>query len=237
MCINLKKMENRKKRRRINNWFGFGKDTLNDLDTSQQAPGTWVVGEPVELKEVDSNELYSFDDYYKEAKDLRAFQRQFNFPYLGTIFYPCSGHDPAPFLTFGSSRVVHIDKNELAIKTLKSIKAEAYHASVDAFDFVGTIGNKANILYVLNPQVKLTEDWIDDCLEVEGYVICNNYHGTAVQLSEFKSLKIVGIMQGDTLIRKVETDVIKEIIRYKRDNSDALYTPYVDNRFIFRKIK
>lgn len=180
--------------------------------------------------------IYSLNDYPKEASDVFSFQKLFNVYNLEVVYYPCSCHHAALFLSLKNSRIIHVDMDKNAIETLKSIGAEAYEGSVLDFNFNKTIGKKADLLYVLNPQVVIDKTFIDDCLNVNGYCICNNYHGTAEQIGSLDEMKPLGVMYQDNLVEEPISQILTKIKEFKKENTEAFFTPFMDHRFIFQKV-
>ncbi len=181
--------------------------------------------------------IYSLNDYPKEATDVLAFQKLFNVYNLDIIYYPCSGHHAAIFLSLKNSRVIHVDMNESVVETLESIGAEAYEGSALDFNFLENIGKKADLLYILNPQITVNEVFVNNCLSIGGYCICNNYHDTAEQIESLDGMKPLGVMDNNVLIKESVSEILTKVKKFKKENESAIFTPFMDDRFIFQKIK
>jgi uncharacterized protein YlzI (FlbEa/FlbD family) len=181
--------------------------------------------------------IYSLNDYPKEALDVLSFQKLFNAYNLDIVYYPCSCHHAALFLSLKNSRVIHVDMDKNAVETLKSIKAEAYAGSVLDFNFTETIGKKANLLYILNPQIIVDATFINNCLDVSGYCVCNNYHDTAEQVESLDEMKALGVMYQNILVKESVSEILTKVKEFKNKNPSAMFTPFMDHRFIFQKIK
>ncbi len=181
--------------------------------------------------------IYSLSDYPKEAPDVASFQKLFNAYNLNIVYYPCSGHHASIFLSLKTSRVIHVDMDKNAVKTLRSIGAEAYEGSALDFSLTENVGKKADLLYLLNPQIIIPESFIDNCLNIGGYCICNNYHGTAEQVGLLSGMKSLGVMYENMLIEESFSEVLTKIRKFREENTFAMFTPFMDHRFIFQKIE
>jgi hypothetical protein len=181
--------------------------------------------------------LYSLNDYPKEAPDVLAFQKLFNVYNIDVVYYPCSCHHAAIFLSLKNSRVIHVDMDKNAVETLQSIGAEAYEGSVLDFNFNEIIGKKADLLYILNPQIIVDAVFVNSCLNVGGYCICNNYHNTAEQIESLDEMKPLGVMHQNMLVEESVSEILTNVRKFKKDNTEAFFTPFMDHRFIFQKIK
>ncbi len=130
-------------------------------------------------------------------------------PKSGTIYYPCCANDISPSLAFPSSRVIYADTNEVAINPLKQAGFEGYATSALEFH-----PGAVDILIMINPMI--SPDFPSSHVVEEGYVLCNDYHGTASSLYRNEKYQLTAIVRGTkegTLIFDTENpeDYWKEI--------------------------
>ncbi|MBM3227936.1 hypothetical protein FJZ27_03700 [Candidatus Peribacteria bacterium] len=109
-----------------------------------------------------------------------------------SILYPCCGTDVTPSSVFPEAKVTYVDVDQNAIGALKSEGYQAFCARVPSGrsekDSLSqheaplfTPETNPDLLILLNPQISPNDviSWVRD----RGYVICNNYHGTADEMS------------------------------------------------------
>mgnify|MGYP000638497928 CR=1 FL=1 len=179
--------------------------------------------------------IYPLKDYPSVATDVLAFQKEFTIGLFNTVYYPCSAHDASLFFTLKESRVIHVDTDKNVIETLHSIGAEAYEHSVLDFELFTETGKKADFLHILNPQVVIDEHFIENCLNIGGYCMCNNYHKTAEQVGTVSTMKSLGVMKDGVLLQETMPEIFKKIAKYRIDTPVSMFTPYMDHRFLFQK--
>ncbi len=107
-------------------------------------------------------------------------------PKCDVVYYPSCSTDSSPSVAFPKSRVIYVDIEEKAVTALKEAGLESYKASALEYD-----PGEVDILILLNPQISPEIP----CKSVvnNGYVLSNDYHGTASALRgqeefEFKSI-------------------------------------------------
>jgi len=109
-------------------------------------------------------------------------------PKTDVVYYPCGAKDVSPSAAFPNSKVIYVEKDENAVKSLLKGGYEAYGASALEFD----PGN-VDILILLNPQISPK---IPSSRVVKGgYVLCNDYHGTASSLHQDGEFEIKAMIR------------------------------------------
>lgn len=98
-------------------------------------------------------------------------------PKANIVYYPSPAKDSSPSFAFPDSRVVYVDIDKRAVAALQEAGLEAHCESALEFD-PGTV----DILIMLNPAISPTVP--SSHVSPGGYVLCNNYHGTASSLRE-----------------------------------------------------
>ena len=96
-------------------------------------------------------------------------------PEADVVYHPCGANDVSPSVAFPDSRVVYVDIDEKPVGVLKKGGFEAHVASALEFD-----PGDVDILIMLNPEI--SPDVPSSHVVKGGYVLCNDYHGTAFSL-------------------------------------------------------
>jgi hypothetical protein len=141
-----------------------------------------------------------------EMADLNAFQNEFK-PKSDLVYYPCCGSDVSPAKVF-DGRVIFLDNDQKNIDALNKAGYEAVCADANNYE----PGN-VDILVVYNPQMR-PEPFLKYVSE-NGYMVCNNWHGTADFMSRRDEFEFMGAVSQDGKVdrenlndywQKVETD-------------------------------
>lgn len=130
-------------------------------------------------------------------------------PEAHIVYHPCSANDVSPSFAFADSRVIYVDIDDKYVKALEKGGFEAHAASALEFD----PGN-VDILIILNPTIP--PDVPSSHVVENGFVLCNDYHGTASSLrrnEQYQLCAIVRVSKGSELMLDTENleDYWKEI--------------------------
>jgi hypothetical protein len=120
------------------------------------------------------------------AKQLAFFKELFR-PVADLVYYPCCEADISPSEVFKDSSILYVDINEQATKALAEKGYQAY--ACDVFDF---IPGQVDILILLNPVIR--PDSPAHFVKKGGYILCNNYHATASNLSKNPEYELKGVV-------------------------------------------
>ena len=145
------------------------------------------------------NQEPKLEVFENTIKDLTAFKEYFN-PKSDIIYYPSCGLDVSISKVFPNSRIIYLDGNKLLIDILKKEGCEAYVGLSQEFN----LDEKADILVLINPMHNAPKTL--DNLKGGGFVVCNDYHGTASSLKKIDSFELLGI----TDVGKIETQNLDE---------------------------
>jgi hypothetical protein len=142
------------------------------------------------------------------VRSLTTFKDGFH-PNAEGIYYPSSGIDASIAKAFPESRIVFLDIEESVVESLKKAGYEAVQASSQEF----VPDKPVDVLLLLNPATN-PEKPVATVAE-GGYVLCNDYHGTASQLRDDQALKLVAMIRegkgGEKLIDMEPEDYWREI--------------------------
>ncbi|HAU40038.1 MAG: hypothetical protein UV80_C0005G0046 [Candidatus Peregrinibacteria bacterium GW2011_GWF2_43_17] len=150
-------------------------------------PGSWGA--------VDESEIPTRRDLEApkptSSKDLVAcynlFQQEFPGDYR-VVYSPCCAYNVSPSMSFPNSRVVYVDLDQKAMATLGTAGYEAH--CEDAIRF--SPNEPIDVAIILNPSVR-GADLVRN-LKPGGYVLCNDYHGTATGFRDDTEFEFVGII-------------------------------------------
>ncbi len=121
-------------------------------------------------------------------------------PKADVVYHPCSANDVSPSFGFPESRVIYVDIDERPVAALQKSGYEAHVASALEFD-----PGKVDILIMLNPQIP--PDVPSSHVVENGFVLCNDYHGTASSLhgnDHYQQRAVVREVKGRTLVLDTE---------------------------------
>ncbi|MFA6397907.1 MAG: hypothetical protein WDK96_03655 [Candidatus Paceibacterota bacterium] len=138
--------------------------------------------------------------YEDTIRDLTAFKENFN-PKSDIIYYPSCGLDVSISKVFPDSKIIYLDGNKLLIDILKKEEYEAHEGLSQEFD----LKEKADILILINPMNNTLKTL--DNLKEGGFVVCDDYHGTASSLKNIENFKLSGITNRRG---KIETNNLNE---------------------------
>ena len=130
-------------------------------------------------------------------------------PKADVIYHPCGANDVSPSAAFPESRVIYVDIDDESVDALKKGGFEAHAASALEFD-----PGKVDILIMLNPQI--SPDVPSSYVIKNGFVLSNDYHGTASSLHQNKQYQFLGVViesKGRELVLDTENleDYWKEV--------------------------
>lgn len=122
----------------------------------------------------------------------RAFDTAFGPFSGGTIYHPCCAYDSSPSKAFGDdNRVVYVDQSEPDIAALRAAGQGAHVADAKTFN-----PGPVDVLIMLNPAIEASGP--TSHVKPGGFVLANNYHGTASELRETPEFELVGIIHDRT---------------------------------------
>lgn len=108
----------------------------------------------------------------------------------GTIYHPCGANDVSPSVAFPNSSVIYVDKHNESMIALRDAGYNAITASALDYD-PGTV----DLVILLNPVI--APDVPVSHVKNEGFVLCNNYHSTAIALYNNPEFKFIGVIVPD----------------------------------------
>lgn len=109
-------------------------------------------------------------------------------PKADVVFHPCGADDVSPSSVFPGSRIIYCDIDEKSMEALKKSGFEAHTASALEFN----PGN-VDILIMINPAIP--PDVPSSHVIQDGYVLCNNYHGTTSPLRQNKEFQLRAVIR------------------------------------------
>jgi hypothetical protein len=110
-------------------------------------------------------------------------------PKADIIYYPSCHVDTSISQAFPESRIVYVDIDEKAVNALRKAGLEAYKEDALMFKPDGPV----DILLMLNPSISPEKPL--ETLADEGYMLCNDYHGTATKVRMTSEYELVGIVR------------------------------------------
>ncbi len=152
--------------------------------------------DPAQIKKAatDFMTLHDRPFYGDESEDffiqgIERFMEHFK-PHADVVFYPGSsthiGPSSAPSLS--QSKVIYLDSDYSAVKALQSAGHESYLGDAEEFD-----PGDVDLLIILNFSAEKPLQHV----KPGGYVICNNWWGTAKDLFKRPDFEIVGAVYGN----------------------------------------
>jgi hypothetical protein len=102
------------------------------------------------------------------------------------VLYPSCDLDASPVRGFPDSEVVLVDINQYAVEALKRNGINAVHSDIRKYN----PEKPFNLVVLLNPCIDSSD--ATQFLAQRGYVLANNWHGNAVELSEDEGFENVG---------------------------------------------
>ncbi len=130
-------------------------------------------------------------------------------PKADVVYHPCGANDVSPSVVFPDSKVIYVDVDQKSVEALQKGGFEAHAASALEFD-----PGKVDILIMLNPQI--TPDIPASHVIENGFVLSNDYHGTATTLhrnEQYQIRAMIRVSKDGELILDAENleDCWKEI--------------------------
>lgn len=121
------------------------------------------------------------------VKSYEAFRDHMQ-PKADVIYHPCSANDVSPSEVFPSSHVIYADLDENAMNALARAGYDARVTDVLTFD-----PGDVDILFLLNPAIspEVPSSYVID----GGFVVANDYHGTANWLHSRDEFEIKAIIK------------------------------------------
>ena len=142
-------------------------------------------------------------------------------PVAEVIYYPCCATDVTLSTAFPDSRVIYLDRDEDCVTLLQHHGFESVVG--DARTFVPD--QAPDIVMIMNPTIAMTH--AASLVKIGGYVLCNNYHGTASQLRTESMFQHVGSVRGrnDTMVFDTEEleNYWKQVETEEEFRSNALF--------------
>lgn len=117
----------------------------------------------------------------------------------GRVYYPCSNMDIVLSSLFPDAEIFYADKDERIVERLRELGLTALSVSAEVFD-----PGPVDLVYLLNPQIPPFVP--ASRVKLGGYVVCNNYHGTANEMRSLNYFELIGAV--------VETSGITEFVTH-----------------------
>jgi len=134
------------------------------------------------------------------------------------VFYPCCGLDASPLRGFPDSEIILMDQDERCEKAMKKYNLPFIKGDVKEYNSDKSI----DLIIIRDPAVK-SENLVKNLIK-GGYVISNNYHLNAKELSEMvDKFKVVGTIKEN----------LNEKINLKKDISDMFKNR--EDCYVFQK--
>lgn len=148
-------------------------------------PGSWGGSDDPQPKpDIEAPKPTSSEDLVAR---YNLFQQEFPGDYR-IVYSPCCAYDVSPSTSFPNSRVVYVDLDEKAMETLSTAGYEAH--CEDATTFIQD--EPIDVAILLNPSVRGGD--LVSHLKPGGYVLCNDYHGTATAFRDNTEFEFVGVI-------------------------------------------
>jgi len=154
-------------------------------DEIEQKSGELIGGEEIKKFEVKLESTESL------VESFEIFKNNFH-PKDDLIYYPCSGPDISITKSFPESKIIFLDQHEETIKALRKAGFEAVKESAQDFE----LKVKADIMLLYNPQIPPAGTMIEN-LNQKGYLLCNDYHGTASLVKGREDFELKGVIRRD----------------------------------------
>ncbi|MFT4308851.1 MAG: hypothetical protein ACMXYM_05815 [Candidatus Woesearchaeota archaeon] len=113
-----------------------------------------------------------------------------------SVLYPASAHDATPATVF--KKTTFVDTDEAAIRTLKTAGYRAHHTDIRDY----RAHEPHDLLILLNPEVPAS--WATPHLALGGYVLANDYNGSASELNETEGFELIATIDHDGVSRDLE---------------------------------
>lgn len=203
------------------------------------------------FEQVDKYELGGdMDDSF--VTTLRGVKDWLQIPDDANIVYPGSSAHVGVARVFGKENVVHVDPDEIAVRTLTSADYAAVKSTIEEYKPV----EPADVMVALNSYGSITADVLERLVKPGGIVIANNYTHWAHELSKLPNVTLesallpsymdenASYVEGDD-IPDGACDLVMQYWRISREGSVELGTPanntfaeespkYPDGLFVFR---
>jgi hypothetical protein len=155
------------------------------------------------------------------VESFQLFQREFN-PKVKLVYYPCCGYDVSPSGGFPESRVIYLDKDFDAVKTLVGSGYEAVQGNAEDYE----LENKADVVFLSGPVIN--PDGPANQVGSGRYLICDNYHNSATLLRRNEGFELIGHIsnQDNQPVLRDDAEEYLELPLSERN---------IDDLFVFRK--
>ena len=121
------------------------------------------------------------------VKKYSLFKERFN-PKEDVVYHPCGAYDVSPSSAFPESRVIYVDIDEKAMEALSKEGYETHTASALEFS-----PGDVDILIMINPTI--LPDIPSSCVVENGFVLSNDYSGTATLLNEDEQYELQAVIR------------------------------------------
>lgn len=118
-----------------------------------------------------------------------AIAKKFQIPTSAVVYYPCCGSDDLPASGFPGRRFIFADANEDCVSGLRQKGFEAHVEDVTKFQ---PVRDGVDVLVLQNP-VLCAYEFVDR-VKPGGFIICNNYHGSAGMLAREDSMELAAVV-------------------------------------------
>lgn len=162
----------------------------------------------------------------KDAFLIEAFQlfRQEFSSEADLVYYPCCGYDVSPSGGFPESRVIYLDKDHDAVKTLIGSGYEAVQGNAEEHE----LDTKADVVFLHEPVI--APDGPANQVAEGGYLICGDYFDSAQLLCENEKFELIGQISNEDY-QPVLKDDAGEYLDLPRGERN------MDDLFVFRRKK
>jgi hypothetical protein len=109
-------------------------------------------------------------------------------PKTDVVYHPSSANDISPSVAFPDSRVVYVDIDDESMEAARKKGLEAHTASALEFN-----PGAVDVLIMLNPAI--SPDIPSSHVVQGGYILCNDYHGTASDLRKNDEYALVAMIR------------------------------------------
>lgn len=110
-------------------------------------------------------------------------------PAADIVYYPCCSCDTTPSAAFPNARVIYADRDGATMEALRAHGFEAHTTDATAFRPIDAV----DIVVMLNPTI--APDGPLSALRPGGYLLCNDYHGTARDVRELPTFTLMGVAE------------------------------------------
>jgi hypothetical protein len=109
-------------------------------------------------------------------------------PNADVVYHPCGGNDVSPSVVFPNSEVIYVDIDGASMNALAAKGYEAHTDSALEYD-----PGSVDVLILVNPSI--SPEVPSSHVREGGFVVCNDYHGTAEWLRRSGDYDLMAIVE------------------------------------------